>query len=489
MTAEILTGPADHHGCFLRGRGKNSDPGGSYMDISVFDLYKIGIGPSSSHTVGPMRAAGFLCLKLKNHGLFDRVARIQVELFGSLASTGKGHRTDRAVVWGLLGEAPETIDPGEQDSLFEAVVTSGSLKLGGTRAIAFAPERDIVYKPDELLPFHPNGMRFTVFDSAGATLFVKEFYSIGGGFVVGHKTAETDTLIKRPPPVPRPFSTAEEMLDAARDAGLTVARLVFENEASRQPADGVEQALDRIHGAMTACIERGFTVGGELPGCMRVRRRAPELYDALSRQNEAALNDPLIVLDWVALYALSVNEENAAGGRVVTAPTNGAAGIVPAVLRYFEKFIRGSDRKGVHDFLLAAGAVGLLFKTNASISGAEVGCQGEVGVACSMAAAGLTQALGGTNEQVENAAEIGMEHNLGLTCDPFDGLVQIPCIERNAMAAVQAINASRLALARSGRAYVTLDQVISTMQQTGRDMMSKYKETSTGGLAINITEC
>ncbi len=459
------------------------------MNLSIFDLYKIGIGPSSSHTVGPMRAAKFLCRKLKNHGLFQRVARIQVELFGSLASTGKGHHTDRALVWGLLGQDPETIEPAEQTPLFEAVVASGKLALDGEQTIAFAPGEDIVFKPDELLPFHPNGMRFTVFDGAGETIFVKKFYSIGGGFIVGHKTAEADNLIKHPIAVPRPFSAADQMLQVAQDADLSVARLVFENEAARQPGSGVEDDLDRIRGAMMACIERGFEVGGELPGCMRVRRRAPELYQSLQRQNEAAFTDPLIILDWVALYALAVNEENAAGGRVVTAPTNGAAGVVPAVLRYYEKFIRGSDRTGAHDFLLAAGAVGLLFKTNASISGAEVGCQGEVGVACSMAAAGLTQALGGTNRQVESAAEIGMEHNLGLTCDPFDGLVQIPCIERNAMAAVKAITASRIALSRQGRSYVTLDQVISTMQQTGRDMMSKYKETSTGGLAINITEC
>ncbi|HOC42697.1 MAG TPA: L-serine ammonia-lyase [Thermoanaerobaculales bacterium] len=459
------------------------------MELSVFDLFKIGIGPSSSHTVGPMRAAKFLCRKLRKHGLFDRVGRVRVELYGSLASTGRGHRTDRAIVWGLLGEEPETIEPERQEPLWREVEASGRLLLDGERGIAFSPAADIVFKPDELLPFHPNGMRFLVSDEAGASLYTKDFYSIGGGFIVGQKTARADTLIKSPEPVPRPFRSADELLEIARRDGLTVAEVVLGNESARRPREEVEVGLDRIHAAMGACIDRGLEQDGVLPGSLAVRRRAKGLYDMLRTLNESALTDPLTILDWVSLYALAVNEENAAGGRVVTAPTNGAAGIVPAVLRYYERFIRGADRAGVHAFLLTAGAVGMLYKLNASISGAEVGCQGEVGVACSMAAAGLTEALGGSPERVEDAAEIAMEHNLGLTCDPVGGLVQIPCIERNAMAAVKAINASRIALRRTSRAYVSLDQVIATMRQTGADMGSKYKETSAGGLAANITEC
>jgi len=459
------------------------------MDLSVFDLYKIGIGPSSSHTVGPMRAAHFLCDKLRRHGLLERAGAVRVELYASLASTGRGHRTDRAVVWGLLGEEPETIALDRQEPLWDEVARSGRLRLGGERDVAFDPATAIVFKPDERLPHHPNGMRFQVADRSGALIFTKDFYSIGGGFVVGDKTGGADTLIKRPQPVPRPFRTADDLVAIAARDGLSIATVMAENEAARRPAEEVAQGLDRIHAAMSACIDHGLEQDGVLPGALAVERRAHSLYTTLRTLNENALTDPLTILDWVALYALAVNEENAAGGRVVTAPTNGAAGIVPAVLRYYERFIRGSSRAGVRAFLLTAGAVGLLYKTNASISGAEVGCQGEVGVACSMAAAGLTEALGGTREQVENAAEIGMEHNLGLTCDPVGGLVQIPCIERNAMAAVKAINASRIALRRSDRPRVSLDQVIATMRQTGLDMQSKYKETSTGGLAINITEC
>ena len=459
------------------------------MELSVFDLFKIGIGPSSSHTVGPMRAAKFLCQKLRKHGLFDRVRSMKVELYGSLASTGRGHRTDRAIVWGLLGEEPETIDPERQEPLWREVECSGRLRLDGERDIAFSPAADIVFKPGELLPYHPNGMRFLVADEAGATVYSKDFYSIGGGFIVGHKTAQADILIKAPPRAPRPFRTASELLEIVGRERLTIAEVVFANEAARRPPAEGAAGLDRIRAAMSACIDRGLAQDGVLPGRLAVRRRAKGLYDTLRTLNESALTDPLTILDWVALYALAVNEENAAGGRVVTAPTNGAAGIVPAVLRYYERFIRGADRTGVHTFLLTAGAVGMLYKLNASISGAEVGCQGEVGVACSMAAAGLVAALGGSPERVENAAEIAMEHNLGLTCDPVEGLVQIPCIERNAMAAVKAINASRIALRRTSRAYVSLDQVIATMRQTGADMGSKYKETSTGGLATNITEC
>ena len=459
------------------------------MDLSVFDLFRIGIGPSSSHTVGPMRAAAFLLEKLKKHGYFDRTGHIRVELFGSLASTGRGHNTDRAIVWGLLGERPESIDPGREEELYETVAERGTLLLGGEREIPFAPGRDIVFREDELLPFHPNGMRFTVEDGQGHRLYQKVFYSIGGGFIVGHKTARDDQLRKEHPDLPWGFGSGREMLEMAHRSGLSISQMVFENEkAWRTPAE-IEAGLDRIHDTMQRCIERGFTVRGVLPGRLHVERRAPDLHDRLSRQNEGAFADPLAVLDWVGLYALAVNEENAAGGRVVTAPTNGAAGIVPAVMRYAEKFLPDCTGAKHRPFLLTAGVIGILYKERASISGAEVGCQGEVGVACSMAAAGLTEVLGGTPEQVENAAEIGMEHNLGLTCDPVDGLVQIPCIERNAMAAVKAINASRIALYGSGHHVVSLDQVMATMKQTGQDMSSRYKETSKGGLAINITEC
>ncbi|MGD9020785.1 MAG: L-serine ammonia-lyase [Lysobacterales bacterium] len=459
------------------------------MDLSVFDIFKIGIGPSSSHTMGPMRAANFLVAKLKKHGLFEKTARIRCELFGSLASTGKGHWTDRAVVWGLQGEEPETMDLDEQTKRFEGVAASGRMELGGERAIAFAPERDIVFKPGELLPYHPNGMLFTVWDSDGKKIYTKQFYSIGGGFIVGRKTAKADQLIKHPVQVRHPFASADELLEITRDTGKNIAEIIFENELAWRTTDEIEAGLARIDATMNACVERGFTRRGKLPGGLGTRRRAPELHDDLTRQDEGAFGDPLGAMDWLVLYALAVNEENAAGGRVVTAPTNGAAGIVPSCLRFLQRFYQRLPATATRDYLLAAGAIGMLCKTNASISGAEVGCQGEVGVACSMAAAGLAQAKGGTPEQVENAAEIGMEHNLGLTCDPIGGLVQIPCIERNAMAAVKAVNSARIALRTRAKSVVSLDQVIRTMRQTGLDMQSKYKETSQGGLAINITEC
>jgi L-serine dehydratase len=459
------------------------------MDLSVFDIFKIGIGPSSSHTVGPMRAANFLLTKLRKHWLFERAARIRCELYGSLASTGRGHHTDRAVVWGLQGEEPETIDPDRQNELFDGVVSSGGLVLGGERSIDFVPDRDIVFRPDELLPYHPNGMLFTVLDEAGEEIFVKEFYSIGGGFIVGQKTAEADQLIKNPPTVEHPFSSGDELLEIARTTETSIAEIILANEHAWRTTEEIEAGLERIRRTMNDCIERGYRQSGELPGSFGLRRRAPALHDTLTRQDEGAFGDPLGAMDWIVLYALAVNEENAAGGRVVTAPTNGAAGIVPACMRFLERFIRRLPPTAIRDYLLTAGAIGMLYKTNASISGAEVGCQGEVGVACSMAAAGLAQVAGGTPEQVENAAEIGMEHNLGLTCDPIGGLVQIPCIERNAMAAIKAVSAARIALRAESKGVVSLDQVIRTMRQTGLDMQSKYKETSTGGLAINITEC
>ena len=459
------------------------------MELSVFDIFKIGIGPSSSHTVGPMRAAGFLLVKLNNHGLFDQAQRIQCELFGSLAATGKGHHTDRAVIWGLQGEEPETIEPDEQEPLYQGVVKTGELRLGGRRAIGFVPNRDIVFSADEQLPHHPNGMRFTVFDADGNELFIKQFYSIGGGFVVGDKTAENDQLIKETVRVEYPFSSCDELLEIAATTGKSFAEIVMANELAWRTSAEIEAGLERIQDTMNGCIERGCRAEGMLPGTLGIKRRAPALHRTLTTENEQAFGDPLGAMDWITLYALAVNEENAAGGRVVTAPTNGAAGIVPACLRFLERIIKRPPPTAARDFLLTAGAIGALYATNASISGAEVGCQGEVGVACSMAAGGLVQAAGGTPRQIENAAEIGMEHNLGLTCDPIGGLVQIPCIERNAMAAVKAVNAARMALRDEGARHVSLDQVIVTMRETGRDMQSKYKETSTGGLAINVTEC
>jgi L-serine dehydratase len=459
------------------------------MELSVFDIFKIGIGPSSSHTVGPMRAANFLLVKLKKHGLFGRTVRIRCELYGSLASTGRGHNTDRAVIWGLQGEEPETIDPDRQDELFDGVVGSNELMLGGEQPIEFVLDRDIIFRPDELLPFHPNGMLFTVFDGGGAEIFAKQFYSIGGGFIVGHKTAEADQLIKDPVQVEYPFSSGDDLLEIARSTGKSIAEIVLANEHAWRTTEDIEAGVEHIRRTMNECIERGYRQHGELPGAFGLRRRAPALHKTLTQQDEGAYGDPLGAMDWIVLYALAVNEENAAGGRVVTAPTNGAAGIVPACLRFLERFVKRLPPTAERDFLLTAGAIGMLYKTNASISGAEVGCQGEVGVACSMAAAGLAQVANGTPEQVENAAEIGMEHNLGLTCDPIGGLVQIPCIERNAMAAVKAITAARIALRAESKGVVSLDQVIRTMRQTGLDMQSKYKETSKGGLAINITEC
>ena len=459
------------------------------MELSVFDIFKIGIGPSSSHTVGPMRAANFLLAKLKKHGLFESTKRIRCDLYGSLASTGRGHHTDRAVIWGLQGEEPETIDPDRQDEHYDSVINSNELVLGGEHPIEFVSDRDLVFKPFELLPFHPNGMLFTVFDASGKEIYVKEFYSIGGGFIVGHKTAEADQLIKDPVAVEHPFSSGDDLLEIASATGKSIAEIIYANEHAWRTSEEIDAGLEGIRRAMNECIERGYTQRGDLPGAFGLRRRAPALHHTLTRQDEGAYGDPLGAMDWIVLYALAVNEENAAGGRVVTAPTNGAAGIVPACLRFLERFVRRLPPTAERDYLLTAGAIGMLYKTNASISGAEVGCQGEVGVACSMAAAGLAQVAGGTPQQVENAAEIGMEHNLGLTCDPIGGLVQIPCIERNAMAAVKAINAARIAMRAESKGVVSLDQVIRTMRQTGLDMQSKYKETSEGGLAINITEC
>jgi len=460
------------------------------MAVSTFDLYKIGIGPSSSHTVGPMRAAArFVEHWLDEPGRLHEVARVRAEVFGSLALTGRGHGTDKAVLMGLEGQHPDTIDPDLIPAALERIRGSGQVMLLGRHAVPFDERRDLVMNKRQKLPHHTNGMRFTAYDAADAVIATRDYYSVGGGFVVNQDEAAEDRIVADTTPVPYPFNSGRELLAQCEEHGLSIARLMMANELSWRSEAEVRAGLRQIHDAMQACIQRGIASSGTLPGGLRVARRAPALYAELSGRPEAGMRDPLTTLDWVNLYALAVNEENAAGGRVVTAPTNGAAGILPAVMRYYERFCPGATEQGVFDYLLTAAAVGILYKENASISGAEVGCQGEVGVACSMAAAGLTAALGGSPGQVENAAEIGMEHNLGLTCDPIGGLVQIPCIERNAMGAVKAINASRMALRGDGKHKVTLDEVIKTMRDTGRDMQDKYKETSRGGLAVNVIEC
>jgi L-serine dehydratase len=462
------------------------------MAISVFDLFTIGIGPSSSHTVGPMRAARRFVSSLADDGALDRAARLRVELYGSLAMTGRGHGTDRAILMGLEGESPETVDPAWMPARVEEIRATGRLRLLGGREIPFDEKRDLVFNRKELLPLHSNGMRFTAFAGDGdqeQPVDERVYYSIGGGFVVSEGAAGEDRLVEDTTELPFPFHSGEQLLGFCRQTGKGIGELMLENEKVWRSEDEVRAGLLRIWEAMERCVERGCRQEGVLPGILKVPRRAPQLFQELSSRPEEAVKDPLTVLDWVNLYALAVNEENAAGGRVVTAPTNGAAGIVPAVLHYYRRFTPGADEEGVLRFLLTAGAIGILYKENASISGAEVGCQGEVGVACSMAAGGLVAALGGTNAQVENAAEIGMEHNLGLTCDPVGGLVQIPCIERNAMGSVKAINASRIALRGNGSHKVSLDRVIKTMRETGADMKTKYKETSRGGLAINVIEC
>lgn len=460
------------------------------MAVSTFDLYKIGIGPSSSHTVGPMRAAArFVDRWLTEPGRLQDVARIRAEVFGSLALTGRGHGTDKAVLMGLEGHLPNEIDPDIIPDALIRIRGEKRILLAGTQPVAFDEKRDLVMNKRQKLPYHTNGMRFSAFDGNDELIATRDYYSVGGGFVVNQDEAAEDRIVADTTPLPYPFHTGDELLGQARASGLTIAQLMFENEKSWRSETEIVAGLRELWAAMQSCVARGIRETGTLPGGLHVSRRAPSLHAELSTKPEAAMRDPLTVLDWVNLYALAVNEENAAGGRVVTAPTNGAAGILPSVLHYYDRFCPGANEKGVFDFLLTAAAVGILYKENASISGAEVGCQGEVGVACSMAAAGLTAALGGTSSQIENAAEIGMEHNLGLTCDPIGGLVQIPCIERNAMGAVKAINASRMALRGDGKHKVSLDKVIKTMRDTGRDMQDKYKETSRGGLAVNVIEC
>ncbi len=458
------------------------------MSLSVFDLFKIGIGPSSSHTVGPMRAAVRFVDGLRRDDLLAATASVRVELYGSLGATGKGHGSDKAVLLGLEGELPERVDTALIPQRLETIRANGELKLGGERPIRFVEKEHLalIRKP---LPYHPNGMIFRAFDAAGLQLRSREYYSVGGGFVVDDSAAGADRIVEDSTPLPYPFRSGAELLALCAEHGLSISALMRENERAWRPDEDTRNGLQRIWQVMQDCVEAGCHNEGIMPGGLKVKRRAAAMYRQLSGNPEAALRDPLSVVDWVNLYALAVNEENASGGRVVTAPTNGAAGIVPAVLHYYMRFIPGANIEGVERFLLTAAAIGILYKENASISGAEVGCQGEVGVACSMAAGALCEVLGGTPPQVENAAEIGMEHNLGLTCDPVGGLVQVPCIERNAMGSVKAINAARLALRGDGHHLISLDKVIRTMRQTGADMKSKYKETARGGLAVNIIEC
>ncbi len=455
------------------------------MSLSVFDIFKVGIGPSSSHTMGPMRAAREFVAALEQDGLLPQTVSLAVRLYGSLALTGGGHGTDRAVIAGLMGMEPETVDPDAVEPALKAVRASSRLKLLGRHEIAFDEPLQLLFMRAERLPRHSNGMRFTALGAGDCVLREEDYYSIGGGFIVRGNEAEAREGTSHATP-PYPFTSAQELLERCRDNGLEMYELVLQNERTWRSEAEVRAGLMHLWAVMQACVERGFRQTGLLPGVLKVRRRAPKLHRVLS---ESRGDRPLEAMDWVNAWALAVNEENAAGGRVVTAPTNGAAGIVPAVLHYYRRFEPAANDEGVMRFLLVAAAMAMLYKRNASISGAEMGCQGEVGVACSMAAAGLVAALLGTNEQIENAAEIGMEHNLGLTCDPVAGLVQIPCIERNAMGAVKAINAARLAMRGDGTHKVSLDQVIATMRQTGQDMSTIYKETSQGGLAVNVPEC
>jgi L-serine dehydratase len=454
------------------------------MSLSVFDIFKVGIGPSSSHTMGPMNAARSFALQLAERGLLERTAQVSAQLYGSLALTGRGHCTDRAILLGLEGLSPDTIDPAVIEPTLQRIRSSGRISLLGRHDIAFDEPLNLLFHIDQVLPGHSNGMRFTAHDAALQVLAREEYYSIGGGFVV-QAGVEAGVGAARAEP-PYEFNSAARLLEHGRTQGLEIYELMLARERTWYSDAQIRSQLMRIWQVMQDCVRRGFEAQGLLPGVLGVRRRAPKLFRQLTSGDPAS---PMHALDWVNVYALAVNEENAAGGQVVTAPTNGAAGIVPAVLHYYRRFEPGADDDGVMRFLLTAAAMGMLYKQNASISGAEMGCQGEVGVACSMAAAGLVSALNGSNEQIENAAEIGMEHNLGLTCDPVAGLVQIPCIERNAMGSVKAINAARLAMRGDGSHKVSLDQVIATMRQTGLDMSTIYKETSQGGLAVNVPEC
>ncbi|MFD9393116.1 L-serine ammonia-lyase [Streptomyces sp. NPDC060000] len=460
------------------------------MAISVFDLFSIGIGPSSSHTVGPMRAARMFARRLRSEGLLDSAASVRCELYGSLGATGHGHGTPKAVLLGLEGASPRTVDVEGADDRVEQIKESGRLRLLGSHEVPFSFDDDLVLHRRKALPYHANGMTIWAHDAQGAELLSKTYYSVGGGFVVDEEAVGADRIKLDDTVLKYPFRTGDELLRLAKETGLSISSLMLENERAWRTEDEIRAGLLEIWQVMRACVSRGMSREGILPGGLRVRRRA-----AMTARQLRAEGDPLALsMEWITLYAMAVNEENAAGGRVVTAPTNGAAGIIPAVLHYYVNFAaggasEGEKEDGVVRFLLAAGAIGMLFKENASISGAEVGCQGEVGSACSMAAGALAEVLGGSPEQVENAAEIGMEHNLGLTCDPVGGLVQIPCIERNGMAAVKAVTAARMAMRGDGSHKVSLDKVIKTMKETGADMSVKYKETARGGLAVNIIEC
>ena len=458
------------------------------MAISVFDLFKVGIGPSSSHTVGPMRAAGMFALLLQKEGLLDQTAGVKAELYGSLGATGKGHGSDIGIMLGLMGHTPDTVDVDAVPGLIKQARTLQSIALLATQPIAFREKEHVLMYRREAMAEHPNGMQFSAFDAAGAVLRQVKYLSVGGGFVVT-VGARNDQVLTAYQQVPYPFTSGDQLLALCKQHGLTLSELMWANERTWRTDEEIRSQLLYLWRVMRACVQRGLAHEGTLPGPFKVQRRAPILAAQLRARAERVLSDPLSVLDWVNVYAFAVNEENAAGGRVVTAPTNGAAGVIPAVLHYYDKFIANATDDGVIEFLMTAAAIGILYKLNASISGAEVGCQGEVGVACSMAAAGLAAVMGASPEQIENAAEIGMEHNLGLTCDPIGGLVQVPCIERNAMGAVKALNAARMALQGDGQHVVSLDKVIKTMRETGADMKTKYKETSRGGLAVNIVEC
>ncbi|SEO58649.1 L-serine ammonia-lyase [Aquisalimonas asiatica] len=454
------------------------------MTLSVFDFFRIGIGPSSSHTVGPMRAAGLFVSALAADGTLDRVDRARAELFGSLGATGRGHGSGPAVLLGLEGADPETVDPDRLPRRSAAIIDEGELILGNSHRVAFDANRDLLFHGRKSLPEHPNGLRFTAWDDAGTTLTKRDYYSVGGGFLRrpdgGDEGSDGDREL------PCPFTTAQSLLDWCEQRSCRISDVTLANEQVLHTEADIRAGLDRVRRVMEACVARGFEQEGELPGPFKVRRRAPGLYRRLTGDG---MPDPLEAMDWLAAYAIAVNEENACGGRVVTAPTNGAAGIVPAVMHYYLRHTPRPSDDGVARYLLTAAAIGMIIKRGASISGAEAGCQGEVGSACAMAAAGLTEVLGGTPAQVENAAEIAVEHHLGMTCDPVGGLVQIPCIERNAMGSVKAVNACRLALSGDGTHVVSLDKAVKTMRDTGRDMKSKYKETSRGGLAVNIVEC
>jgi len=459
------------------------------MAVSVFDLFKIGIGPSSSHTVGPMRAANMFISQVMSHNLAERTHSIVTELYGSLSHTGRGHGTDKAIILGLLGEEPDTVDPDAIPGMLEQVEQSGALQANDELTLAFNNKKHLKWHKRKKLPLHSNGMQFTALDKDGNELLRKAYYSVGGGFILAHSHMAKQHIMEDDSKLPYHFTTGDELIELCHEHQMTIAEIMYANEKSWRSEAEINQQLDTIWDAMKSCVQRGIQADGVLPGGLKVVRRAPKIYRDLDLRSEKDLADPLTILDWVNMYALAVSEENAAGGRVVTAPTNGAAGIIPAVLHYYQEFVPDSDLQGVRNFLLTAAAVGILYKTKASISGAEVGCQGEVGVASSMAAAGLAAALHLSMDEVENAAEIAMEHNLGLTCDPIGGLVQIPCIERNAMGSIKSINAVRMADRNDGSHTVSLDKVIKTMKATGDDMKEHYKETSRGGLAVNIIEC